>query len=134
MPKVKKMLRLSDFEWASAAKYIVYIAQITSLHEINSNHVVSFPLGRIGPDKLLKQKRSVLGLLKDNRRKLEVFVGEHDVQLCEREMAVIRSMYSQFSANCETVMAHIDICATVIAEIEVGILQSQGGGEDDQLF
>ncbi len=129
-----KLLLLSDFEWASTARYIVYISSIARLKEINCNHVVSFPLGRLSPEKLLKQKGSVLFDLEANKTKIERFVGEHKADLDVNELAVLRSLYFQYKNNAETVRGHIDIVKTCIEEIEVGILQSKEVDADDELF
>jgi len=125
---------LSDFEWASAAKYIIYISTAAGLKEINSNHVISFPLGRIGPDRLLKQKERVLVLLEANKRSIERFAGEHKQDLGEKELAILRSLYFQYKANAETVKEHIQAIGECMVAIELGILNSQRKGEDDALF
>ncbi len=129
-----ELLSLSDFEWASAARYIVYISSIANLKEINSNHVISFPLGRLGPDKLLKQKENVLVSLEANRASIERFVGAHKDELDEDEMAILRTLYLQYKGNAETVRGHIDIIATCMVEIELGVLQSKEADSDDALF
>lgn len=130
----KKLLKLADFEWASAARYIIYISSIANLKEINSNHVISFPLARMGPGKLLKQKESVLVALEGNKSSIERFVGEHKADLDPEELAVLRSLYMQYKGNAEIVRGHIGIIATCLVEIELGILQSQEVGSDDDLF
>lgn len=129
-----KLLSLSDFEWASTARYIMYISSMTGLKEINSNHVISFPLGRLGPEKLLKQKENVLALLEANKASIERFVGERSAELDSDELAVLRSLYMQYKGNAETVRGHIDIVGTCLVEIELGILQSKEVDEDDESF
>ncbi len=126
----EKMLSLADFEWASTARYIVYISSIANLKEINSNHVISFPLGRLGPEKLLKQKERVLFVLEGNKVSIERFVGERRSELDENELAVLRSLYMQYKSNIETVKGHIEVIGTCMVEIELGILQSQEKEED----
>ncbi len=129
-----KLLSLSDFEWASTARYIVYVSNIANLREINSNHVISFPLGRLGPEKLLKQKEAVLILLEENKASIERFVGKHRDELDENEMAVLRTLYLQYKSNAESVKGHIDIIASCMIEIELGIAQAQEVDSDDALF
>ncbi len=125
---------LADFEWASATQYIVYISSVAGLSEINSNHVISFPLARLGPEKLLKQKHRVLVLLKGNKRSIERFVGERKSQLDENELAVLRALYVQYKSNIETVEAHISFILECIAEVELSLLNSQEKTEDDFPF
>lgn len=129
-----KLLSISDFEWASTARYIMYISSMANLKEINSNHVISFPLGRMGPDQLLKQKENVLLALEDNKTNIERFVGEYREELDKNELAVIRSLYLQYTSNAKTVNGHIDIIAACMTEIELGILQSEVDKEDEPLF
>lgn len=130
----KKLLNLCDFEWASTARYIIYISSIANLKEINSDHVICFPLGRIGPEKLLKQKVRALAVLEGNKANIEKFVGEHKGDLGSDEMAVLRSLYLQYKGNEEIVNNHIAVIGTVVAEIELGILQSKEEEGDDWLF
>ncbi len=129
-----KVLSLSDFEWASAARYVMYISGVAGLKEINSNHVNSFPLGRLGPDKLLKQKECVLFVLEGNKSKIERFVGEYRNDLGREELAVLRSLYMQYKDNAEVVRGHIGVIGTCLVEVELGILQSQEVSDDEELF
>lgn len=130
----KELLSLSDFEWASAARYIIYISGVANLKEINSSHVTSFPLANLGPDRLMKQKEGVLLVLEANKSSIERFVGEHEGDLAKEELAVLRSLYMQYKGNAEVVRGHIDIIGTCQVEIELGILQSQEVGPDGDLF
>lgn len=125
-----KLKPLSDFEWASVSRYISYISSIASLQEINSNHVISFPLSRVGPEKLLKQKGRVLIALEGNKASVERFVGEHRSELDDNELAVLRTLYMQYRDNIETVKAHIDFAETCIVELELTLLQARGVSED----
>lgn len=125
---------LADFEWASVARYIIYISSAAGLKEINSEHVFSFPLARIGPDRLLRQKKRVLLLLKGNRSCIERFVGVYRSELNDDELAVLRGLYLQYKDNEETVEGHIGVIEECIVEIEVGILQSKEGVENDMQF
>jgi len=130
----KKVLSVSDFEWASAAKYIIYISAIAGLEEINSNRVVSFPFGRIGPDKLLKQKERTLVVLEANKRAIERFVGEHKHDLGEKELTILRSLYFQYKTGEETVKGHIRAIGDYMVAIEMQVLRSEEEGEDADLF
>lgn len=130
----EKLLSLADFEWASAARYLVYISSVANLKEINSNHVISFPLGRLGPDKLLKQKERVLFLLEGNKSAIESFVGEHRNELVPNELVALRSLYVQYKGSIETVKSHIKIIKDCAVEIEFSFLRSGEADKDDALF
>lgn len=120
-----KLKHLADFEWAGVARYIVYVSAASGLQEINSNHVNSFPLARLGPEALLKQKKRVLLILAGNRTGIERFVGRYKAELTRDELSVLRSLYFQYRDNEQTVRDHIGVVGQIIVEIEVGILQSK---------
>lgn len=126
--------RLNDFEWASVAQYIVYISSVVGLAEITANHVTSFSLARLGPNKLLKQKKRVLVLLEANRAGLERFVGEHKSQLDENELAVLRSLYLQHKSGIEVVKRHIVFAKECLTEAELSLFGLKENDEDDLLF
>jgi hypothetical protein len=130
----KKLRPLADFEWASAARYIVYVSCIAGLREINSSHVNSFSLTRLGPEKLLKQKERVLLLLEGNKASIERFVGEHMSELDDNELAVLRTLYLQYRDNVETVKGHIDFIGVCMVELELVLLKQEEGGPDGKLF
>ncbi len=69
-----------------------------------------------------------------NRASIERFVGAHKDELDEDEMAILRTLYLQYKGNAETVRGHIDIIATCMVEIELGVLQSKEADSDDALF
>ncbi len=134
MSDKKPLKSLADFEWASATQYITYISSVARLSEINSNHIVSFPLGRLGPDKLLKQKQRVLILLEGNKKNIERFVGERRSQLDENELAVLRSLYVQYKGNIETVKGHIKCIDECMVELKLSLLKLKEKQEDEFLF
>ncbi len=129
-----KLLTLSDFEWASAANYIIYISLVAGLREINSNHVISFPLARLGPEKVLKQKKRVLALLEENKANVERFAGEHRGDLGSNELAILRTLYLQYKGNIETVTDHISVIGVIVAEVEQDLLQFGEEDVEDELF
>jgi len=125
---------LADFEWASAARYIIYVSSVAGLSEINSKHVVSFSLSRLGPGKLLRQKQRVLILLESNKQNIERFVGECKPQLGENELAILRSLYLQYKSNIETVRGHIGCIGECVVQLEEALLVVEQGRKDDYLF
>lgn len=129
-----RLLSLCDFEWASVATYIVYFSSVAGLAEVNSDHVISFPLGRLGPEMLLKRKERVLTVLEGNRASIERFVGDRRDDLSEDELAVIRTLYLQYKASIETVRGHIEIASVCLIDGQAGFSSSDEGEADDQLF
>lgn len=107
--KNDKLKPLSAFEWASVSRYIIYISRAAQLQEINSNDVVSFPLARVGVEKVLVRKVRVLASLEYNQQRLECFVGLHKGDFEDNELSVIRSLYLQFNRSIETVNEHIGV-------------------------
>ncbi len=129
-----KLRKLNEFEWASAAQYIMYISALVGLAEINSNHVVSFGLGRLGLDRLLKQKEHVLKLLVSNKSKLEAFVGRRSEELTDNEKAVLRTMYVQHQRSESTVRGHIALILDCEVQIELALLDIGGTADADALY
>lgn len=129
-----KIRPLADFEWASVTLYIVYISGVMGLSEINCNHVNSFPLARIGPDKLLKQKERTLALLKGNKSKIERFVGERKSELEEGEISVLRSMYMQIGGLIDLVERHIGATEMYMADYAETLLDALEEVENEPLF
>lgn len=130
----EKLLSLSDFEWASAARYIVYISKVAGLKEINSEHVNSLPLGRLGADKLLKQRGTILKTLEGNISKLEIFTADNKGDLDANELAIIRSVYIQHRDSIKTVKAHLEVIKFWVSAFQGSFFGVGGGQEDDQLF
>lgn len=125
---------LSSFEWASVSQYLVYVSSAAGLEEINSNHVTSFPLARLGPGKVIRQKERVLAKLRWNQRHLERFVGARKDGLENSEKAVLRSMYLQYRRNIETVEDHLRIAGMYGESVVNSQFQESKEVEDDLLF
>ena len=126
--------RLADFEWAAAMRYIVHVSNVAGLAQINSNSVVSFALGRLGPDKLLRQKQNVLILLEGNKKSIERFVGAHKSKIGVNELAVLRSLYLQYKNDIEMVRGHIGFVEKCMAESELSLLKTKKEEENDFPF
>lgn len=130
----RKLRRLSEFEWASVARYILYIEGAAGLVEINSNHVNCLGLRRLGLDKLLKQKDRTLKLLLGNKEKLEAFVGRYSPELGDDERAVLRTIYIQYQRSVSTVRDHIALLLDCKVQIEMALIDLEGGQKDEALF
>jgi len=112
----KKLLSISDFEWASAAQYIVYISTLADLRETVVGDVFSFRFGKGGAQGLLGKKLKTLSLLQGNRRKLERLVGEKEKELGRNEIAVIRGMWQGISRSHEVVRVQADTLKEMVEE------------------
>lgn len=126
--------RIADFEWASVAKYLMYISAAMELKEISSQRVTSFPLTRLGPERVLKQKWSVEKLLEWNISAVERFVGSRKDELGKHELVVLRGLYIQHKCNLETVKEHIRSAEFYRASVDVRLFEIEEGEEDELLF
>lgn len=129
-----KLVPISAFQWASVAQYIVYVSRIAGLKEINSNFVISFPLAKIGVERLMTRKRRVLWLLNENLRLMEVFVGNRKDDLGVAEMSVIRGIYRQTKAWVELVEEHIRVAQMYEATEVVNSLSDDKGDDGEFPF
>lgn len=128
------LVSISSFQWASVAQYMVYISGAAGLYEINTDHVYCFPLARLGSERLVNQKRKVLGLLRSNIQSLEQFAGCHKDDLEETEMSVIRGLYRQTKMWIELVEGHISTAEVYRTTERVNSLFDGGGTEDEFPF
>lgn len=130
MSDVGQLKPLSAFEWASVSQYIVYISSVAGLKEFNSNDLISFPLAKIGAEKLLSRKERLLVLLRGNKKRIERFVGDRKEELGEGELSVLRSMYLQFKRSIETVEEHIRIAGLYQEVAGTGLFPSEETQDD----
>lgn len=128
-----KLLTISDFEWASVSRYLVYVSSVAGLVDVSSEHVHNFGLAKWGRSRLLAQKQRVLVIMTSNQKKLENFVGSRRDELREEEISVIRSIYVQTKRNIDTVKEHILIAESYRAA-GMGDLLQEKGDQDDALF
>lgn len=131
MSKVSKLKSLSEFEWASVAQYMIYIASVAHLAEVNNDHVISFPLARIGPERLLRRKQKVLAVLELNTGNIERFVGSHSDDLEDGELSVLRTMYMQYRNGAVIVREHIRV-VELYEKPEPDVFARAGGSEPDE--
>lgn len=110
------MSTISDFPWASVGHYMARLEVSIGLECINHNHVISFPLGRLGPEKVIAQKERALGKIKRNMARLEAFVGKAK-PLEGDELVVLRSMYRTFASEAETCKRHIEVAKKIAANL-----------------
>lgn len=127
--------RIADFEWASVGQYLLYISSAVGLKEISSHAVISFPLTRLGPEAVLKQKRSVARVLEWNISALERFVIARKKELGKDELVVLRGLYIQYKCNLETVKEHARSAEFYRASVDVSLFDlAEEGGEDEFPF
>lgn len=135
MSDARSLKPLSAFEWASACQYIVYVSSVAGLEEINSSHVVSFPLCRMGAEKLVGQKERVLRSLVENRRSIECFADVNRGELGSGEMSILRSMYVQFRDWILIVEEHLRVANLYLEEPEPDLFEaSEVEASDEPLF
>lgn len=101
-----KLMSISDFLWASAAQYMIYIGNAAGLVEVSASHINNFRLGKKGVQGLLAQKLGTLSVLQENRRKLERIVGRKSEEMGPNELAVIRGMWHSINEAYMTVDVH----------------------------
>ncbi len=130
----EKLKRIADFEWASVGQYLVYISSAMGLVEINSQRVLSFPLARLGPEAVLKQKKLTAKVLESNVAALERFVIARKSELGSEELVVLRGLYVQYKCNLETVKEHCKAAAFYKASVDVSLFDIDKGGENEFPF
>lgn len=135
MSDVGLLKPLSAFEWASVSRYIVYISSVAGLKEINTNHVISFSLTRLGVKGLVRQKERVLLQLRKNMGGLECFAEEHRGELEKEEISVLRSMYVQIRGSIAIVEGHIRMAERYANVVDDGLLlEGETEVTDEPLF
>ena len=130
----RALKHIADFEWASVGRYMAYISGVMELKEISSHRVVSFPLSRLGPVTVLKQKRATARTLQANICALEVFVGERKKELESEELVVLRGLYIQYKCNLDTVREHIRSAEFYRASVDVSMFEVVEEDEDEFPF
>lgn len=109
----QKILHLSDFEWASAARYVVWLSQDADLREIASDRINSFPLARLGATKLQGRKLNTLAELEGNLLCLERWAGKHKPDMNEYEIVIVRAMYRDIKRAIQIVKEHLTALESV---------------------
>lgn len=128
-----ELKRVSDFEWASVGQYMAWLELNLKLHDINSNHVFSFPLATLGPLRLARRKSKTRTLLVDNMAKLERFVGSNKGELGEGELVVIRSVYRTLAQHAIMCREH-EQQANRIGNLYAHSFDLLGETDEDELF
>ena len=130
----RKLKHLVDFEWATVARYMVYVSAVAGLKEINTDHVVSFPLARMGYSRLSSRLKRILSVLEGNVKALETFAGRFKGELTENELVVLRTIYVQHARSIETVKGHMKAVEHYRTVGANHILLEELGGGEDELF
>lgn len=116
---MSRIVRMSDFEWACAARYIEYISVTLQLNDIDMERVLGFRLRNTATREctiaslrqLARQKERFLEVVTTNSEKLTNWVRErqHEGYVFEQEeLAVLRSLYKQYTAVIELLDDHVD--------------------------
>lgn len=130
----EELKALCDFEWASVARYLIYVSEVAGLKEVSFNDVNSFLLARLGPEKLLKRKRRALAVLLGNIAALERFAGNYEGKVGSDELAVIRGIYIQYKNSVAIVERHIAVTLSFAEMVSRDLFEEDGEDEEDQLF
>lgn len=130
----KPLMHISDFEWASVAQYLVYVAGMAGLKELGSERVNSFRLSGRAVERTIALKKGTLVLLKENMRALERFVGAYEGEMSDGEKAVIREMYRQHASSVRTVERHLAIAKSFGKASQLGFVDCGGVDDDDSPF
>lgn len=116
--EARKLRRLNEFEWASVAQYVIYISSLVGLEEMRADDVISFPLARLGPLKVIARKERCLDVLEGNKKLIERFVGENEPELDDDEISVLRSLYIQYRDSALVVRGHLRVAELYLAELD----------------
>ena len=127
-------MKMCDFEWASAARYMAWLEVNVGIEQVNYSQVFSFRIGRAGVAGLKAQKRRQLSKVYVSKAAVEAFAGEHKGALSNEELVVLRSLYHTYNAAIETLKRQLERLE-VMARIQVdSLLREEGGQEDEPLF
>lgn len=102
--KMRDIRSIQDYEWGSVGQYMRWVEHVLGLVDIDSSHVLSFPLGKLGVEKLVARKLRTEAVLRDNLEKISTFVQNHENELQESERVVLRTIYRQtlnWAKTCE---------------------------------
>jgi len=103
-----RVMSIKDFEWAAAAQWIVWFASAAGVQEVGEVQINSFPLGRVGVDRLLKRKQKLQLVCDGNIAQIERFMGQWGKDVDSETLAVARAFYAQWKRYSETVKNHVD--------------------------
>lgn len=130
MPEeAKKLKTISDYEWASVARYIVYVSACAGLIEISSDAIYSFRIGQSGPASLVRRKKRARDCLTKNMELISEFVARNDDELQDDERGVIRGMYRTQAEGWSTVEGHIAHAEAIVSMRQKSLLPGCFEGE-----
>lgn len=125
---------LADFEWASVAQYLVYIEATAKLKPLSEAQIYNFPLARLGPEKLIAQKRRTKHSIEANLSNLASFVGKFSDDMTDEEKVVLRSLYRTIKGSLETVTEHLETAKGLKKLDQLTVLASTEDTEDELPF
>jgi hypothetical protein len=131
----REVKSVSDYEWASSARWLVWFSDTCGLDAVSISKVYSFKIDQGGIDKLIRHKRLTLARVKSNKSKIEAAVGRMQDLLGEDEMVLARSVYRQYAVWERMLQEHVDRAKGLRAirvaakEKAVGFWSDDGGAK-----
>lgn len=102
------VLHVCDFEYASYARYQVWLSSAIGLKEINEHHVYSVRVQNGDIQRLIERKQFTLEMVRYNMDLISKWVGRNKEQLHEEDLVCCRSVYRQHSVVKDVLMSQID--------------------------
>jgi hypothetical protein len=129
-----KYKSMADFEWAGVCRYIRQVETMADLREVADNAVYSFPIARVGIDKMRRAKERTRSILKTNLQKLETFVGMMKGELTCGERSVLRSHYRQMKSALSTVEYHLEVADKYVEAYQIELMNEEVPNDDSSPF
>lgn len=130
----KVLCRMSDFEWASAARYMVWLEVNAGVKQVNYDRVYSFRIEGGGIAGLLASKKRLLSEAKGNMAAIEAFAGEHRESLRSEELVVLRSLYCTCKAAIGTLNEQLQRAEAMNGAQKEGLFGKEEEQENDTPF
>lgn len=128
-----KVMHISDYEWASACQYIVWVSTQIGIKDVSASDVFSFPVSRYGPKLLIARKVRTQALLQENMDAILDWVHEYKQELTQDEMNIVRGIWRSMLDSKELVAEQIERIQKIVDTQEVEYMDL-GGNEDEFPF
>ncbi len=130
----KRLHTISEFEWVSGARYIMYVSSVAGLGEVSSNAIFSFRVGAGGVLTLYKQKVATMNIIERNMDLLARFAGKDVDSFEDAELSIIRGLYRTWKDALDIVKSHVEACRVMGAELADRSLFNLEEGKDEIKF
>lgn len=126
--------RMSDFEWASAARYMAWLELNLGIEQVDFGKVYSFRIGNGGITCLRETKKRQLSKVKIGIATIEAFAGLNKEELAPEELVVLRSMYCTYRAAIDTINEQLQRVEVMAKAKEASIFSQEEEGESEIPF